>query len=219
MQPFREALRNDVLYLLPQEFIAVVSELFLRLNIQQDDLPTRVHHYHRIRSRLQQPAVPALHLRQMFFRILAHADVADRRRHQDSIGAVQRAQHDLDRKFASVLAPSGELDPRSDLLCQRVFRGSQTVRVQPFREALRNDVLYLPPQEFIAVVPELFLRLNIQQDDLPTRVYHHHRIRSRLQQPAVLRLRLLALAEIVADLGKSAQIAGRVAQRCEGNAR
>ena len=104
-QPLGEALRNDVRDLLPEELVAAVSELLLRLNIQQDDLPALVHHHHRIGSRLQQPAVPALHLRQMLFRVLAHADVADRRRHQDSLGALQRAQHDLDRKLAAVLAP------------------------------------------------------------------------------------------------------------------
>ncbi len=59
---------NDVLHLLPYQFIAPVSELFLRLNIQQDNLPALVHHHHGIRSRLQQPAVPAFHLRQMLFR-------------------------------------------------------------------------------------------------------------------------------------------------------
>ncbi len=59
-QPLREALRNDVLHLLPEEFVAAVSELLLRLHIQQHDLPGLVHHHHRIRSRLQQPAVPAL---------------------------------------------------------------------------------------------------------------------------------------------------------------
>ena len=123
---------------LPEEFVAAVAELFLRLNIQQDDLSALIHHHHRVRSRFQQPAVSALHLRQMLFRILAHADVADRRRHQSSFGAFQRAQHDLDRKLAAVLAPPDEFDPGADLLRQRVFRGSQTVGDQPFREALRE---------------------------------------------------------------------------------
>ena len=44
-------------------------------------------------------AVQLLHLLQkMRFGLLAHADVADRRRHQDALGAFQRAQHDLDRE-------------------------------------------------------------------------------------------------------------------------
>src|ERR1700688_5235073 len=99
----------------------------------------------------------------MRFGRFSHADVADRRRHQNSLGAFQRAQHDLDRKFASILPPPGELDPRTDLLRQRFSRGSKTVRDQPFREALRNDVLNLLPYELVAVVSELLLRLKIQQ--------------------------------------------------------
>ena len=75
-QSFRETFRNDVLDLLSQEFIAAVSELFLRLKIEKNDFPTLVHHHHRIRSRLQQPAVPAFHLRQMLFHSLALSDVA-----------------------------------------------------------------------------------------------------------------------------------------------
>src|ERR1700674_1774595 len=139
----------------------------------------------------------------MLFRILAHADVADRCRDQDSFGAFQRAQHDLDREIAPILPPPAELDPRTDLLCQRLSRGSGTVSDQPFCESFRNYVLYLLPYEVIAVVSELFLRLKIQQNDLPALVHHHHRIRSRLQQPSVLRSRLFALAEIVAELRKS----------------
>ena len=37
-QPFREAFRDDVLHFLPDQFVAAVAELFLRLHIQQDDL-------------------------------------------------------------------------------------------------------------------------------------------------------------------------------------
>ncbi len=61
--------------------------------------------------------------------------------HQDALGAFQRAQHDLDRKRAAVLAPADQLDPGADLLRQRIFRGAQRVGDQPLRETLRNDVL------------------------------------------------------------------------------
>ncbi len=123
-------------------------------------------------------------------RSLAHADVADRCRHQDSLVILQRAQHDLDGKLAFILAPPNEFNPGADLLRQRFRRASGTVGDQPFREALRNDVLHFLSDEFIAAVSELLLRLNIQQDDLPALVDHHHRIRSRLQQPAVPALHL-----------------------------
>jgi hypothetical protein len=130
-----------------------------------------------------------------------------------------RAQHDLDRKLASVLPPPGELDPRADLLRQGLSGGSGPVRDQPFREAFRNDVLHLLPDQLIAAVSELFLRLKIQQSYFSTLVHHHHRVRSRFQQPAVLRVRLLSLAEIVAELRKAPQISGRIAQCGEGDTR
>src|ERR1700730_2286333 len=184
-QSFRESLGNDVLHLLTHEFIAAVSELLLRLDIQQNDLSALIHHHHRIRSRFQQSTVPAFHLHQVLFRSLAHADVADRCRHQDSLVALQRAQHDLNRKLTAVLPPPGELNPRTNLLRQRVGRGACTVRDEPFRETLGNDVLYLLTHEFTGAVSELFLGPSIQQNDLSALIHHHHRIRSRFQQPTV----------------------------------
>ena len=80
-----------------------------------------------------------------------------------------------------------QLNSRADLLRQRFRRGSRAIRNQPFREAFRNNVLYLLPDEFIAAVAELLLRLHIQQNDLSALVHHHHGIRRGLQQPAVLR--------------------------------
>jgi hypothetical protein len=46
----------------------------------------------------------------------ALADVANGGRHQDPLGAVQRAQHDLDRKLSAVLALPDELEPGANLL-------------------------------------------------------------------------------------------------------
>ena len=110
-----------------------------------------------------------------------------------------------------------EFDPGSDLLRQGFGGGAGAVGDQPFGEALGNDVLDLLPHQFVAAVAELFLRLHVQQDDLSARVHHHHGIGSRFQQPAVLRSRLLAFAEIAADLGKAAQISRRIAQRGAGD--
>ncbi len=70
--PFREAFGDDVLHLLPDQFVAAVAKLFFRLNIQQNNLSAHVDHHHGIGSRFQQAAVPAFHLRQMGFRSLAH---------------------------------------------------------------------------------------------------------------------------------------------------
>jgi hypothetical protein len=192
-QPLREALRNDVLDLLPDELVAAVSELLLRLKIKQDDVARLVHHHHRVRGRFQKPAIAALDLRQMLFRRFAHADVADRRGDQDALGAFQRAQHQLDRKFAAILAPRDKLDPGADLLRQRLRRGSRAVRDQPLGKALRNDGLDLLPDEFVAAVPELLLRLQVQKNDCPLMVDHHHRIRRGFQQPVVPALHLREL--------------------------
>src|ERR1700676_3366281 len=96
--------------------------------------------------------------------VFAHANVADRCRHQDSLSAFQRAQHDLDRKLTSILPPPGELNPCTDLLRQRLSRGSRTVSDQSFRETFRNDVLHLLPYEFIAAVSEMFLHRIFMQD-------------------------------------------------------
>src|SRR5580692_8248245 len=215
-EPLGKSLRNNVFHLLPDQFIAAVSELLLRLHIQENDLPTLVHHYHGIGRRFEQSAVPALHLRQMLFGSLAYADVANCRRHERAFGAVERTQHDLDGKLGSIPSPCNELDPRSDLLGQRFGRASRTVRDQPFRETLRNDVLHFLPDKFIAAVSKLLLRLHIQKNDLTVLVHHHHSVRRRFEQSAVLSIRLCALAEIAADDGKSAQISGEVARRRVG---
>jgi hypothetical protein len=49
-QSFRKAFGNDPGDLLAEQFIALISELFFRLHIQQDNSPILVHHHHRIRS-------------------------------------------------------------------------------------------------------------------------------------------------------------------------
>ena len=132
----------------------------------------------------------------MLFRGLARADVADGRRHQNAFGAFQRTQHDLDGKLAPVLPLPGEFDPRPHLLRQSIGRTAGSVGDQPLREAVRNDVLYLLAQEFIAPVAELPLGLHIHQDDLPNLVHHHHRIRSRFQQAAIPRVRFPAFGQV-----------------------
>src|ERR1700683_5415299 len=97
----------------------------------------------------------------MVFRVLAHADVADRSRHQNSLGAFERTQHDLDWKLAPILAPSDEFKACADLLGERIRRGAKVVRNQPLGKSFRNDVLHLLTDEFITAIPELLFRLQI----------------------------------------------------------
>ena len=82
-------------------------------------------------------------LRQMLFCILAHADIADCRCHEDSLGTFQWAQHDFDWKPSSILPQPVELNLRAALLRQRFSRGPGCVGDEPLREALRNQALNL----------------------------------------------------------------------------
>ena len=129
---------NDVRDLLPDELVAAVAELLLGLEVEQDDLAGLVDDDDRVRGRLEQPAVASLHVGQVQLGRLADADVADGRRDEDALGALERAEHDLDREGAAVLAPAGELDPGPDLLGQGVLGGAQVVGEQPLGEALRE---------------------------------------------------------------------------------
>ena len=154
----------------------------------------------------------------MLLGVPAHADVADRRRDQDALGVLQRAQHDLDGKRAAVLPPRDQLDARAYLLRQRLGRGSGAVRDQTLCEALGDDGLHLLADQLVPPVSELLFGLKVQQDDLPALVHDHHRVGGSLQEPPVLRRRLLALAEIVGDFREAAQGARSIAQRREGEA-
>ena len=69
---------------LPEELVARVAELLLGLHVQQHDLAAWFDHDHRVGRGLEQPAVAALHLRQVLLGRLAHADVADRGGDQDA---------------------------------------------------------------------------------------------------------------------------------------
>ncbi|MEI9925043.1 MAG: hypothetical protein WDN50_17265 [Bradyrhizobium sp.] len=160
-QPLGEAIGNDVRYLLPQQFVAMISELHFRLQIDENDFLDLVHHHHRIRRGFQQAAIFGFHLRQNAFSILAYADVADRSRNQRSFRAFKRAQHDFDRELAAILSLPGQLDAGADLLGPRVLRRTKVIRDQTLGETIRNDVRYLLPQQFVAAVSELLFRLKI----------------------------------------------------------
>jgi hypothetical protein len=189
--------------LLPNELVAVVAELLLRLDVQQNDLAALIHHHHGVWGCLEQAAVPALHLPQMLRGRLAHADVADSSGDQDALGVLERAQHELNGKLTAVLAARRELQPGADLLRERLGCTAGAVRYQPLREAFWDDVAHLLPDELVAVVAELLLRLDVQQNDLAALIHHDHGVGSRFQQAAVPGARLLALAQITAELRKT----------------
>jgi len=130
----------------------------------------------------------------------AQSDVPDGRSDQDAVGILERTQHDLNGKLASVFPPSIQLDLCTDMLYRCVSDVPFPLLDQQFREARGNDFLHLLSKKFVTTVSELFLRLHVQQNDLSALVHYHHRIRSRFQQPAKL---LLTLAERL--LGKPAR--------------
>ncbi len=178
-------MRDDRLDLLPQQFVAAVPELPLRLKVQQNNVAVPVHHDHCVRRRFQQPAIAALHLREMLFRRFAHADIADRRHHQDAFGAVQRAQHQFDRELAAVTPTAGQLDTCTNLLGEGFRRAARFVGDQPFREAFGNDVRYLLAQKLIAAIAETAFRLEIQKDNVARLVHDHHSVGRGFQKSAI----------------------------------
>lgn len=66
-EPLGEALRDDVRHRLAHQLVAAVAELALGLDVQQDDLPDLVDHYHRVGGGLKQATIAALRLREVLF--------------------------------------------------------------------------------------------------------------------------------------------------------
>jgi len=83
----------------------------------------------------------------------------------------------------NILAPSVQFDSRTDLLGQRLGRAAGAVGDQAFRETLLDDGLDRLPDQFIAVLAKLLLRLKIQQDDLGSPIYHYHSVGSASSSP------------------------------------
>ena len=76
--------------------------------------------------------------RALLFRGTTDADVADRGGDEDAVGALERAEHDLDRELAAVLAPADELDAGADLLGKRLGGRPEVVGDQPLGEPARG---------------------------------------------------------------------------------
>ncbi len=118
------------------------------------------------------------------------ADVPDCCRHQRLVRVSQRAEHDLDRKFAAVLALPDQLDAGADLLGERVFRGPQIVCNQTLGKADRNDVRDFLSEQFVAPISELLFGLQIQKNDFAALIDDDHGIGRRLHEAAIPALHL-----------------------------
>ena len=121
----------------------------------------------------------------MRLRSLAHSDVPNGGRHQNPLGARERAEHDLDGKLTAVLATTDQLDAGADLLRQRLGGTAMAIGDQAFREARGDDVAHRLAQQLVAGIAELRLGPGVQQHDAAGLVDHDHRVRRCLEKPSV----------------------------------
>src|SRR5580700_3460092 len=85
------------------------------------------------------------------------------------------------------------------------------LRMRPSKSLRHQDLNELSDQ-FVAVVTEQALRRCVYEYDAALRVCDDYCVRIRLEQASIPSPRLLALTEIMAELGKPPQFAGPVAQ-------
>ena len=93
----------------------------------------------------------------------------------------------------------GQLDAGADLLGQGVGGRAQVVGDQALGEALRDDVRDLLADELVALVAELLLGLEVEQDDLAGLVDDDHGVGRGLEQAAVARVRTIAITKRESD--------------------
>ena len=108
----------------------------------------------------------------------------------DAVGAFERAQHDLDGELAAILAPPVSSIPVPICCASASSADRRSSAISRSAKPSGNDVLDLLPEQLVAAVAELLLGLHVQQHDLAVLVHDHHRVRGRLQQPAVSALHL-----------------------------
>src|SRR5262245_56942247 len=107
--PLAKPLRHDDLDRLAEELQAAIAEETLGLRVDEHDLAGVVDDDDRVRRRLQEPAELLLARLEYALCLLAQADVAHGARDDESLLAPQRAEADLDRKLAAVLAHAVKL--------------------------------------------------------------------------------------------------------------
>ncbi len=170
-----EPFRDEHLDRSSQQVLPGVSEEGLGLRVDELDRARLVDDHHRVGRRLQQRPETLLG-----GPALAH--VAHRRRDQQALRGLQRAQADLHGELSPVPAQAVEHQARAhrpDLAAGRV--AEPVVRVMT-AEPLRDEDLDVPAQEFPAGVAEQGLGLRVHQPDHPGVVHDHHRVRCRFQQ-------------------------------------
>src|SRR5580704_16505204 len=74
------------------------------------------------------------------FGSFAGREIADGCSDENSVGAVKRTEHQLNREASSVFAQCCKFDSGANLLFESVFRGAETIGKDALRETLRDNV-------------------------------------------------------------------------------
>ena len=103
-------------------------------------------------------------------------------RNQHSLLGLDRAKTDLNRELGAILAQPEQFHARRRGAHPGIGEKLRPALPGGLTEALRHQHLNLVPQQLFSRIPEQFLDLRINQDDLSHQVHDQHRIRRCFQQ-------------------------------------
>ena len=163
---------------------------------------------HADRRALERAPEQRLGGRQLRHRALALGDVADRRRHEQALVGLERAEADLDRELAAVLVAAEELQARAHGAGRRVAQIALHVMAVMAAEASRDQLGDAEADDLLALIAEQPLGLRVDERDVTVPVDDHHRVRRGLQQRAELALRAAEQAVAAHDPAREAVVRG-----------
>ena len=122
--------------------------------------------------------------------------VADGRRHEQAVVGLERAEADVGRELAAVLAPARELRPRTHLARRRMLEVPLAMVRMDRTRRVRHEQLDQLTGELVTGVAEEPFGLRVHEHDVPVGADTHHRVRRRFEQRAELRVGLTALGRV-----------------------
>ncbi len=125
------AFRDQHLDTLAQQLGAGVAEELFGLRVYQRDLALIVHNNHGVGRSFQQRA-------EFFFGLFAHCDIPYCARDQDTVGSLDRAKTDLERKFRTIFSQSKKLQLFSHRPLARIAKIGGTVVQDGDRESAQG---------------------------------------------------------------------------------
>src|SRR5260370_898857 len=153
------------------------SEKLFGLRIDQRDAAVATDDHHRVRRRFEQTA-------ELVLGPLAFGDVADRAGDERALLGFERAQADLDGKFAAVLAPAVKLQARA----HGAHLGIGEIAVAMLRMLVAEPLWTQHPdrvaKQLAASVNEELFGLRVDQRDAPVVTDDDLRVRRRFDQHA-----------------------------------